>query len=270
MRRSLKSGAARLPILEYHDLTLSRFSRYVWRAAGRGADHCPTSLCPYLQACAESALGTQPAFLQISHSAKQKSREIKMTWGAAVPGHLSTVLIGRADGGLAQFTRGSRNVKMVDGKPTQPRDSVFAASRVDCVCSMLTLPGDRSSPRQWHLKPSLRGCARPGRQMWPKTSRFGHIGLPVPEDCHTQRSFLTDSTLCWDFPKIFPILVKLDDQRLWDNSSCYYLVKGVMKFLIVNFSNCQSSWCRFISLFKIGNSRFHKNYSTSNFLHKIK
>lgn len=39
------------------------------------------------QSCAEPALGTHSAFLQISHSAKQKSREIKMTRGAGVLGH---------------------------------------------------------------------------------------------------------------------------------------------------------------------------------------
>ena len=159
--RSVHAVLARLPILEYHDLTLSRFSRYVWRAAGRGADHCPTLLCPYLQACAEPALGTQSAFLQISHSAKQKSREIKMTRGAGGPGHLSTALIGREGGGLAQFTCGSRNVKMVDGKPTQPRDSVFAASQVDCVCSMLTLPGDSRRPEAMAPKAFLRGSFMP-------------------------------------------------------------------------------------------------------------
>ena len=34
-RRSLHAVLARLPILEYHDLTLSRFSRFVWEAAHR-------------------------------------------------------------------------------------------------------------------------------------------------------------------------------------------------------------------------------------------
>ena len=269
MRRSLKSGAARLPILEYHDLTLSRFSRYVWRAAGRGADHCPTSLCPYLQACAEPGLGTQSAFLQISHSAKQKSREIKMTRGAAVLGHLSTALIGRADGGLAQFTRGSRNVKMVDGKPTQPRDSVFAASWVDCVCSMLTLPGDRRHPQAMApkaLSTQLRQACQPNVA---QNQQFWAYRVTCTCDCHMERAFLTDSTLPQDFPKIFPILVNFYDQRLWDYSSCYYLVMGVMKFLIVKFSNSQSSPCRFISLFKIGNSCFTK-ITMSNFLCKMK
>ena len=41
---------------------------------------------------------------------------------------------------------GSRNVKMVDGKPSQPQDSVFAASWFDCVCSMLSLASDRRMP----------------------------------------------------------------------------------------------------------------------------
>lgn len=36
--------------------------------------------------------------------------------------------------------RGSWNVKMVDGRPSGPRDSVFAASLVDCVWMLLCLP----------------------------------------------------------------------------------------------------------------------------------
>ena len=153
-------------------------------------------------------MGTQSAFLQISHSAKQKSREIKMTRGAAVLGHLSTALIGRADGGLAQFTRGSRNVKMVDGKPTQPRDSVFAASQVDCVCSMLTLPGDREHPEAMAPKASLRSSARAWQPNVAQNHQFGHIGLPVPVTVIRRELFHTDSTLREDFRKIFPILVK--------------------------------------------------------------
>ena len=60
--RSVHAVLARLPILEYHDLTLSRFSRYVWIAAGRARLLRPysrkavyvwwTALCPYLQSWA--------------------------------------------------------------------------------------------------------------------------------------------------------------------------------------------------------------------------
>ena len=56
----------------------------------------------------------------------------------------SGAAIGRQMAGLwPNSDRGSWNVKMVDGKPTQPQNSVFAASWVDCVCSMLSLPSDR-------------------------------------------------------------------------------------------------------------------------------
>ena len=120
--------ACRLNILEYHDLTptLSRFSRYVWRAAGRRG--------PYAHICrgepGRSLSVHTGASVQISHTV-QKSREIKMTKSSPScqsGRHVLTVTIGRQAGGWPSSHCGSWNVKMVDGKPTQPRDSVFAAS----------------------------------------------------------------------------------------------------------------------------------------------
>ena len=44
-----RAGAERLPILEYHDLTLSRFSRYVWEAVDLARLPCSSAtVCPYL------------------------------------------------------------------------------------------------------------------------------------------------------------------------------------------------------------------------------
>ena len=74
----------RLPISEYHDLTLSRFSRYVASrgareervgAAGRSpqllpalfAQICPRA-CPSLPGLGTRKAGSESAFLQISHS----------------------------------------------------------------------------------------------------------------------------------------------------------------------------------------------------------
>ena len=168
----------------------------------------PNFAMPISAACAEPALGTQSAFLQISHSAKQKSREIKMTRGAGVLGHLSTAVIGRADGGLAQFTRGSRNVKMVDGKPTQPRDSVFAASQaiVSVRCSLFQVtglpPGDGTQLLSTQLRQACQLNVAQNHQ-------FGHIGLLVPQNVIRKGRFShAGSTRHEDPPKIFPILVK--------------------------------------------------------------
>ena len=53
----------------------------------------------------------------------------------------SGAAIGRQMAGLwPNSDRGSWNVKMVDGRPSGPRDSVFAASLVDCVWKQLCLP----------------------------------------------------------------------------------------------------------------------------------
>ena len=73
----------------------------------------------------------------------------------------SGAAIGRQMAGLwPNSDRGSWNVKMVDGRPSGPRDSVFAASLVDCVWMLLCLPvtGECWGP----LGPgSLRGlCSR--------------------------------------------------------------------------------------------------------------
>lgn len=94
----------------------------------------------------------------ISHFAVQKSEEIKMTksapgwagtgwhWPAGRVGNRPILTgpgpaIGRQLVGLwPNSDRGSWNVKMVDGRPSGPRDSVFAASLVDCVWKLLCLP----------------------------------------------------------------------------------------------------------------------------------
>ena len=161
------SVPGRLNILEYHDLTptLSRFSRYVWRAAGRRG--------PYAHICRGEPGGlvyTRSQCADISHSAEipgNQNDEIVGVSGQAGR-HVLTATIGRQAVGWPSSHCGSWNVKMVDGKPTQPRDSVFAASQVDCVCSMLTLPSDRRMPGAgWHLltATSLRGQSH-SSQSW--------------------------------------------------------------------------------------------------------
>ena len=110
--------------------------------AGPGA-HCTPNLCRYLTLCCV-----------------QKSEEIKMTksapgwagtgcwlWSACRVGNRPILTgpgqaaIGRQLVGLwPNSDRGSWNVKMVDGRPSGPRDSVFAASLVDCVWKLLCLP----------------------------------------------------------------------------------------------------------------------------------
>ena len=160
--------------------------------------------------------------VQSRNRGKSKWREAPACWVT-----ISTALIGRAEGGLAQFTRGSRNVKMVDGKPTQPRDSVFAASQVDCVCSMLTLPGDRTTPRRWHPTPLY--AAPPGlpAKCGPKPPVWAY-GVTW-WDCHPKRTFFTR----WfyaarRFSQDFPDSRKTwDDRRLRVFSSCYDLVMFV-------------------------------------------
>ena len=117
--------------------------------------------------------------VQISHTV-QKSREIKMTKSS--PTVLSgrqvlTVTIGRQAGGWPSSHCGSWNVKMVDGKPTQPRDSVFAASQVDCVCSMLTLPSDRRMPGAGWLSQRHLYAASDTQSVLGLTSLgLGHVG----------------------------------------------------------------------------------------------
>ena len=160
--------SVRLPILEYHDLTLSRFSRYVWEAAHRpGAAQWAgagtrvsglCSLCLYahiLQSpggrAGPGAHGTPNLCRYLTLCCVQKSEEIKMTKSAPNRAEQSGqcgnrpissgAAIGRQMAGLwPNSDRGSWNVKMVDGRPSGPRDSVFAASLVDCVWKLLCLP----------------------------------------------------------------------------------------------------------------------------------
>lgn len=160
--------SVRLPILEYHDLTLSRFSRYVWEAAHRpGAAQWAgagtrvsglCSLCLYahiLQSpggrAGSGTHGTPNLCRYLTLCCVQKSEEIKMTKSAPNRAEQSGqcgnrpissgAAIGRQMAGLwPNSDRGSWNVKMVDGRPSGPRDSVFAASLVDCVWMLLCLP----------------------------------------------------------------------------------------------------------------------------------
>ena len=106
--------------------------------AGPGTHGTP-NLCRYLTLCCV-----------------QKSEEIKMTKSAPDragtgwwprPGQCGNrpILTGAAIGRQLvrlwpNSDRGSWNVKMVDGRPSGPRDSVFAASLVDCVWMLLCLP----------------------------------------------------------------------------------------------------------------------------------
>ena len=159
----------RLPISEYHDLTLSRFSRYVASrgareervgAAGRSpqllpalfAQICPRA-CPSLPGLGtstQSRIGVRFS-ADISQSAllvglPRISREISAgTAVAAQSGYRARRLDGLRPARLAQFSRSARNVKMVlrweleEEKETRVRacesstDSVFAASRSSIV-----------------------------------------------------------------------------------------------------------------------------------------
>ena len=84
--------------------------------------------------------------------------------GAGAAGNrpiLTGAAIGRQLVGLwPNSDRGSWNVKMVDGRPSGPRDSVFAASLVDCVWMLLCLPVTGEcwgAPGPAHTRSSLRG-----------------------------------------------------------------------------------------------------------------
>ena len=119
---------------------------------------------------------------QCRNPGKSKWRNRRAVWPTRPT--LLTVTIGRQAVGWPSSHCGSWNVKMVDGKPTQPRDSVFAASQVDCVCSMLTLPSDRRMPGAgWHLLTSLRGQSHsqlsPGPHLSPSVQLyFSHLQIP--------------------------------------------------------------------------------------------
>ena len=141
----------RLPISEYHDLTLSRFSRYV---ASRGAREerlgAAGSVCPNLPASlpvparfgdTQSRIGVRFS-ADISQSAllvglPRISREISAgTAVAAQSGYRARRLDGLRPARLAQFSRSARNVKMVlrweletgSRACESSTDSVFAAS----------------------------------------------------------------------------------------------------------------------------------------------
>ena len=126
-----RPGAPRLPILESHDLTLSRFSRYVLEAAGRCAASCragpgPRGATPgrgpgccgptVLRVCADISRGPahRPPRPRCRAAASEQSAEIVGNQndeiGAAGPGTLARpggidcCYWRRLCAGLAQFT----------------------------------------------------------------------------------------------------------------------------------------------------------------------
>ena len=155
----------RLPISEYHDLTLSRFSRYVAsRGPGRsgtvGAQPSPALFAQICPECPESRAcpvwgheaGSESAFLQISHSLAQPGGAganiagNQCGDGAGGPGRISGPAIGPAPAGphpLAQFSRSARNVKMVSGGTWRP---IPFLQHLDCGHDDAQSWSDRSLP----------------------------------------------------------------------------------------------------------------------------
>ena len=141
---------------------LSRLYAHILQSPGGRAGpgtHGTPNLCRYLTLCCV-----------------QKSEEIKMTKSAPNRAEQSGqcgnrpissgAAIGRQLAGLwPNSDRGSWNVKMVDGRPSGPRDSVFAASLVDCVWMLLCLPVTGNAGGHQTAGPgSLRGlCSRETR-----------------------------------------------------------------------------------------------------------
>ena len=136
----------------------------------------PGSLCPYSAESGRAGRAGDPRRTlnlcrYLTLCSVQKSEEIKMTKsapvrpaGAGAAGNrpiLTGAAIGRQLVGLwPNSDRGSWNVKMVDGRPSGPRDSVFAASLVDCVWMLLCLPVTGEcwgAPGPAHTRSSLRG-----------------------------------------------------------------------------------------------------------------
>ena len=153
----------RLPISEYHDLTLSRFSRYVASLVGAreerygGRPAQPGSLCPKWQSRAcpvwGHEAGSESAFLQISHSLARQPGGAGANIagnqcgdGAGGPGRISGPAIGPAPAGphpLAQFSRSARNVKMVSGGTWRP---IPFLQHLDCGHDDAQSWSDRSLP----------------------------------------------------------------------------------------------------------------------------
>ena len=180
----------RLPISEYHDLTLSRFSRYVASrgareervgAAGRSAlfaQICPRA-CPSLPGLGtstQSRIGVRFS-ADISQSAllvglARISREISAgTAVAAQSGYRARRLDGLRPARLAQFSRSARNVKMVlrweleeQSLRVVDRFRFCSISKLDCGRLMLGL---RLTGLAWGCSTrTLRHLSLVKRQVW--------------------------------------------------------------------------------------------------------
>ena len=133
-----RAGAERLPILEYHDLTLSRFSRYVWEAVDLARLPCSSAtVCPYLHSQSRPGFWWESPLFCNSHRADFQRKSKWWNRPSSRAGSpWSCALIGRGWRGLAQFAAPG----MWKWLREVVQDSVFAAYLVLIVsgwCSVV-------------------------------------------------------------------------------------------------------------------------------------